>query len=201
MRRVTKAIRDIDPGRLIIVDGLWWGREPIPSLADLDVVQSTRGYEPMQITHYRASWVDGAEEWPVSSWPLEPLESTELRYPSDAMNEHYEAILAEWGLSWDRTWDAERIRLQLIEPWKRLQQQGVSVHVGEFGAYSRTPHEAVLAWMAELGSQWKAAGWGWALWNLRGSFGILDSGREDVRYESYRGHQLDRKMLEILRES
>ena len=58
--------------------GLWWGREPIPSLADLDVVQSTRGYEPMQITHYLASWVDGAEDWPVTTWPLEPLESTAL---------------------------------------------------------------------------------------------------------------------------
>jgi endoglucanase len=46
---------------------------------------------------------------------------------------------------------------------------------------------------------WKEAGWGWALWNLRGSFGILDSGRRDVVYESFRGHKLDREMLELLR--
>jgi endoglucanase len=201
MRRVVKAIRGIDPGRLIIADGLWWGREPITSLADLDVVQSTRGYEPMQITHYQASWVDGAEEWPVSTWPLEPLESTELRYPSDAMNEHYKSTLAGWGLTWDRPWDADRIKLQMIDPWKRLQEQGVSVHVGEFGAYNKTPHQAVLGWMRELLSQWKSAGWGWAMWNLRGSFGILDSGREDVTYEAYKGRQLDRRMLEILKES
>ena len=33
-----------------------------------------------------------------------------------------------------------------------------------------------------------------------GSFGILDSERKDVRYENWRGHKLDRKMLELLRE-
>jgi endoglucanase len=47
---------------------------------------------------------------------------------------------------------------------------------------------------------WKEAGWGWSMWNLRGDFGILDSNREDVRYEDYRGHKLDRRMLELLLE-
>jgi endoglucanase len=31
-------------------------------------------------------------------------------------------------------------------------------------------------------------------------FSILDSERKDVRYENWRGHKLDRKMLELLRE-
>jgi endoglucanase len=42
------------------------------------------------------------------------------------------------------------------------------------------------------------AGIGWALWNFRGSFGILDSGRSDVAYEDFYGHQLDRRMLDLL---
>ena len=47
---------------------------------------------------------------------------------------------------------------------------------------------------------WKEAGWGWVLWNLRGSFGLLDSGRADVTYEDFHGHKLDREMLRLLRE-
>jgi aryl-phospho-beta-D-glucosidase BglC (GH1 family) len=70
--------------------------------------------------------------------------------------------------------------------------------VGEFGAYNRTPHPVVLRWMEDCLAEWDKAGWGWALWNFRGSFGILDSGRTDVAYESYQGHLLDRKMLELL---
>jgi len=200
MRRVVNAIREVDPGRLIIADGMWWSREPIPSLADLDIVQSTRGYEPIQITHYLASWVNGATEWPEPTWPLDPLESTELRWATDVMNQHYLDNLEKWGVSWDQMWDAERIKRQMIDPWKRLEEKGVSVHVGEFGAFSRTPHSVVLRWMRALMSQWKAAGWGWAMWNFRGGFGILDSNREDVNYEDYKGHKLDREMLEILKE-
>jgi endoglucanase len=41
---------------------------------------------------------------------------------------------------------------------------------------------------------------GYALWNLRGAFGILDSGREDVAYEDWHGHKLDRKLLSLLQE-
>jgi endoglucanase len=36
------------------------------------------------------------------------------------------------------------------------------------------------------------------MWNLRGSFGIVDSGRADVAYEDFQGHKLDRKMLDLL---
>jgi endoglucanase len=88
----------------------------------------------------------------------------------------------------------------MIEPWQRLATQGVGVHVGEWGAHNQTPHTVVLGWMRDCLTNWKQVGWGWALWNLRGSFGVLDSERADVRYESFRGHQLDRRMLELLRE-
>jgi endoglucanase len=53
--------------------------------------------------------------------------------------------------------------------------------------------------MSDCLAVWREAGWGNALWNLRGSFGILDSERKDVAYEDHRGHKLDRKMLELLR--
>jgi endoglucanase len=39
---------------------------------------------------------------------------------------------------------------------------------------------------------------GWAMWNFRGPFGILESGREDVTYDDHHGVPLDRAMLELL---
>ena len=70
--------------------------------------------------------------------------------------------------------------------------------VGEFGAYRFTPHPVALAWMRDCLENWKRAGWGWALWNFRGDFGVLDSNRPDVSYERWEGHLLDREMLELL---
>ena len=40
---------------------------------------------------------------------------------------------------------------------------------------------------------------GWAMWEFRGGFGVLDSDRDDVEYEDFHGHKLDRKLLELLR--
>ncbi|NOX56881.1 MAG: glycoside hydrolase, partial [Planctomycetes bacterium] len=94
----------------------------------------------------------------------------------------------------DRQWLWE----QSVKPWLDLKRRGVGVMVGEFGAYNKTPHDVTLRWMEDCLANWEKAGFGWALWNFRGSFGILDSNRSDVHYEDFEGHKLDRKMLELL---
>jgi endoglucanase len=174
VRRLVQAIRAEDKDRLVIADGLSWGNKPVLSLADLGIAQSTRGYQPTRISHYEANWMQGSDKWPEPTWPLK-------------INEH-------------DVWDKERLRKEQIQPWKELQAKGVGVHVGEWGAFQHTPHAVVLAWMRDYLDLWKEAGWGWAMWNFRGSFGILDSNREDVGYDSWHGHKLDRKMLELVRD-
>jgi endoglucanase len=172
VKRLVAGIRGEDPQRLIIADGLKWGRDPVYGLADLGIAQSTRGYEPMQISHYQASWIHGSDKWPEPAWPLKRGEKDLL--------------------------DKETLRRERIQPWKQLEQKGVGVHVGEWGAFNRTPHKVVLAWMRDCLALWKEAGWGWSLWELRGGFGVLDSQRADVEYEGFRGHKLDREMLTLL---
>lgn len=40
------------------------------SLAPLGIGQSTRGYEPMRISHYKANWIGGSDKWEEPTWPL-----------------------------------------------------------------------------------------------------------------------------------
>ena len=94
----------------------------------------------------------------------------------------------------DRNW----LKRTMIEPWQEAEKRGVGVMVGEFGSHQFTPHDVVLRWMGDMLANWKEAGWGYALWNFRGSFGIMDSGRTDIVYEDFNGHKLDRKMLQLL---
>jgi endoglucanase len=169
--RMVEAIRAEDPQRLIIADGLQWGRDPVHGLASLGIGQSTRGYDPMEISHFKANWVNGSDKWAVPTWPLK---------------------------KGDRTIDKESLRRERIAPWQELERKGVGVHVGEWGAHNQTPHAVALAWMRDQLALWKEAGWGWALWNFRGSFGVLDSNRADVKYEEFQGHKLDREMLKVL---
>ena len=175
IQRLVSNIREIDPDRLIAIDGSDIGQTPVQKVADMGLVQSTRGYLPKMVSHYTATWV-----------PENEFESFE--YPTWPMHDKN-------GLLWDR----ERIKQELIAPWLSLVEQGVPVHVGEWGCYNKTPHDVTLAWMEDMLSIWKELGWGWAMWNFRGSFGVFDSGREDVKYEDFRGQKLDREMLELLK--
>ncbi len=172
IKAAVDAIRSEDPNRLIIADGLYWGNHPVPELAPLHIAQSTRGYQPMQISHYKAGWVSGSDTWQAPTWPLNEGDKTVI----------------------DKNW----LRKNMIEPFQNLQKMGVGVHVGEWGAFNKTPHAVVISWMKDQLSLWREAGWGWAMWNFSGSFGPLDSGREDVKYENYKGRKVDKEMLDLL---
>lgn len=174
-RALIAAIRAESPERLIFADGADIGQTPVLGLLDQGIVQSTRGYLPKMISHYTATWVpkNEFESFATPQWPM-----------VDAK-----------GVTWDRA----KLREELIAKWRPLVEAGAPVHVGEWGCFTRTPHAVVLAWMTDLLALWREAGWGWSMWNLRGGFGIVDSGRPDVHYEEFRGHLLDRKMLELLR--
>ncbi|TVS10744.1 MAG: glycoside hydrolase, partial [Planctomycetaceae bacterium] len=320
---IVAAIRAEDPERLIVSDGLQWGQQPVLELADWRVAQATRGYTPMDISHYQASWVSGADRYPTPTWPrvqaygtlyapnkagmspgsIAPLilhgpfpqqttlrihvmtvsnradlvaraddrmiweksfvcgpgtgewekaeyreqwgvyqnvfnRSYEMTIPADSQRVELAMLAGDWlqvteiGLThgdgpelvvtlrpeWDRPpaeltfqptddggslvgrqmEDRRWLWETKIAPWQQAQQHGIGVMVGEFGCHNRTPHHVALAWMEDCLQNWQEAGWGWALWNLRGSFGILNSGRQDVDYEEFHGHQLDRKMLDLL---
>ncbi len=172
IRAAVAAIRQEDGERQIIIDGLSWGNEAVPEVADLGIAQSCRGYSPMGISHYQASWV-GGEKFPPPAWP--------------------------GGADWHETWDRRRLERQ-YEPWGDLIERGVGVHCGECGSFNRTPHAVFLAWFRDVLEILTARGIGYALWNFRGAFGVMDSGRTDVECEDWHGHALDRKLLSLLQE-
>ena len=172
VRAAVAAIREIDPERLIIANGVSWGNDPSPELAGLKIGQSCRAYVPMEISHYQATWVD-SRGWPEPVWPG----------------------AGRGGEVWDR----QKLETH-YQKWADLARQGVGVHCGEGGAFSFTPHEVFLAWLRDVLEILTAHNIGLALWNFRGAFGILDSERKDVDYEDWHGHRLDRKLLSLLQE-
>ena len=170
-RETAEAIWKYNPERLVVADGNDVGSAIIPEITDLKIAQSCRGYYPHYVSHYRAPWV--------------------FKDPDTAPRP-----------VWPGTIDGQKFgRPQLEEfyaPWIGLVQQGVGVHCGECGCWKETPHEVFLAWFGDVLDILTEHGIGYALWNFRGDFGILDSGRKDVAYEDWHGHKLDRPLLDLL---
>lgn len=174
-RKVAKGCLDVihrhQPDRLVIADGNHGGALVIPELTDLPIAQSCRGYFPHYISHYRAGWVwKNPDDAPMPVWP---------------------------GVINGKEYNRASLE-QFYEPWIDLIKQGVGVHCGECGCYNQTPHPVFLAWFGDQLDVLTSAGIGWGLWNFRGTFGLLDSGRKDVDYQDWHGHKLDLKLLELL---
>jgi len=170
IRRTVEAIRAIDPQREIVLDGIAGGNLATPELADIGAVHSGRGYQPYCLTHYRAPWSKNSGNLPMPVWP-------DLEYKG-------------------ATWNKDALR-KFYQPWRDLEKRGVRVHIGEFGCYNRTPNPVALRWFEDLLSLFQEFKWGYALWNFRGPFGVLDHGRPGTNYTDWFGYQLDREMMDI----
>ena len=173
MRKTIAAIRAIDPEREIVLNGVCAGSEAIPELADAGAVHSGRGYTPFTVSHYQAGWVDLGREWEPPSYPC-TLDGH--LWNQNALREHY-------------------------RPWREVEEKGVQIHIGEFGCYNKTPNDVALAWLSDLLGVWREFGWGYALWNFAGAFGVVDHGRPGASFEMMDGFSIDRALWDLLLEN
>jgi endoglucanase len=168
------AIRAHDPQRLVVTDGYPGAGMPIPDLFGTGMLQSCHTYNPIQLTHHNCEWVRGvlSGSEPMPTWPLK----------DDAGK-----IIC----------DRETLQTT-FRPWGKLAGEGVPIHFGEMGCYKHTPPEVVLAWFNDTLDVLGELNSGWALWNFRGPFGVLDTERAGTKFEDWRGHKLDRPLLRLL---
>jgi aryl-phospho-beta-D-glucosidase BglC (GH1 family) len=332
-QNTVKAIRAIDPDRLIASDNINYQVTPLFSLRKEGVVASARGYFPPFISHYKASWINDSNLYPPPVWPAvvvpgrlytptrateglsgpwtirldQPLETNyrlgiriqqvstsimlvikadgeliqswntvctggEGEWKQAVYNSQYdiyinlfdlviyadipahtetisiEALSGDWvsfnevliepddstgmgntqdsfpryriptlSSSWGEritdirlnrdgkiltdqkhVYDKERLK-EYYRPSRSYHELGGEVFVGEMGVYHTASHQVTLDFMRDLLEIYEEYGWGWALWNFRGSFGVLDSERLGAEYVDFHGHHLDKKMIDLIR--
>ena len=128
----------------------------------------------MQLTHYQCEWARGmlSGSEPVPTWPLKDQNGK---------------IVC----------DRQTLQKQ-FQPWGAINAAGVPIHFGEMGCYKHTPPEVVLAWFNDTLDVIGELNSGWALWNFRGPFGVLDTERTGTKFEDWHGHKLDKPLLTLL---
>lgn len=171
VRRIYASLKEISPERTIFVDGLDRGNTALPELADLDIVMTGRGYQPMSLTHYKAAWVEEVKGLPCPEYP---------------------------GTLWQgKIWNKDTLR-EFYQPWRELQKAGKDIHIGEFGCYTGCPDDAALRWYEDLLSLYHEWGWSYALWEFDGTFGVAYHGRPGAKYENYKGLLIDKRLVKLL---
>jgi endoglucanase len=197
IRRMVRAIREQDPDRFILVDGYTVSTMPVPEIDDLKVGQSFHCYEPMWVTHLGAEWFS-----PGSMYQENP------EYPGKPPNMDKYAEKLPFFFSLER-WFFDRYKdvycdkawiEKLYKPWFNMSKTtGTFIYCGEMGVYTkRTSRESQLNWYRDVFDIFKAHNVGWAVWNLRGPFGLINTQQSNVNMEKLAdGSLLDRELLEL----
>lgn len=178
--RLCNAIREVSPERPIMIDGISFGRcPPLDSMLvyEKNCGYACRGYLPSNITHYGAEWSDDSKRY-LPKWPdggvYDCIGGATTHYGAEEI---------------DRLYDVWAAHAEIFN---------VGVVCGEMGCYNKTPHDVTLRWFEDELKLLKKHNIGYALWNFKGAFGVVNSGREDVDYVTVDGYKTDKKLLELL---
>jgi len=172
--RLAAAIRQAAPRHTIIATGPNYSdikhllaMQPLP---DGNVISTFHFYDPHEFTHQGAGW--GVAWWgythgipyPATDGSMQEL----LRQVPDPANRF------DLEQYWLDRWDARRIRLLIDEAAAWGHANHVPLICNEFGVY-RDHSDAIsrATWIHDVRTALEADGIGWAMWDYRGSFGVV----------------------------
>lgn len=131
--RVTRAIREIDPGKPVLYEpGPWGSPTGFDRLIPLDVDRVIYGfhmYMPHQFTH------QGVRNAPVG-----------VAYPGEIAGEY---------------WDKERLRQAMLPTIEFQREFNVHIHVGEFSAIRWAPGNSAYRYLRDAIELFEEYGWDW----------------------------------------
>jgi endoglucanase len=177
-RLVAKAVavvRDLEPERtLVIGSNRWQSVETFDQLrvpsGDPNILLSFHFYTPMALTHYGASWTKVGEYQGPVRYPGSVVEDGDLLgLPRDLVD----AINDGRGLYFDRSVLEELI----AEPLKVARSMQLPLYCGEWGGLPAAPQADRLRWYRDVRLIFETHDIGWAHWDYKGGFGVVDSDR------------------------
>ena len=172
--RVAAAIRQAAPHNTIIATGANYANLPdllaIQPLADGNVIYNFHFYEPHEFTHQGANW--GLSWWsythgipyPPNDAAMQSLIDQVPNLPDRYQLENY----------WLDRWDGRHIRLLIDEAAAWARQNNVPLICNEFGVYRNNSDPVSRSnWLHDVRTALESDGIGWAMWDYRGSFGVV----------------------------
>ncbi|WP_114750303.1 glycoside hydrolase family 5 protein [Pleomorphovibrio marinus] len=172
----VEVIRKNEPQRTIIIGSNLWNKPQ--TFVDLRVpeddpnfILSFHMYEPMLITHYKASWTKTRDF------------EGEVNYPGTIVSEDernkLSGELAQLVREQDLFYDKVTIEHHFGKAIARAQELNLPLHCGEWGVYPTVSDEIRFAWYKDVLEVLHKYDIAWSTWDYKGGFGIIRGGEED----------------------
>ena len=173
--RIAGAIRDAAPHHTIIATGPNYANPPdllaMRPLADGNVIYTFHFYEPHEFTHQGATW--GLPWWGFTHGIAYPPNDAAMQ----ALLPQVPDLQDRYALEnyWLDRWDGQHIRMLIDEMAAWAHQYNVPLICNEFGVYRNTSDATSrINWLRDVRTALEADGIGWAMWEYRGGFGLVN---------------------------
>lgn len=188
VEKVHTALRKLEPDRKLVIGSNRW--QSVGTFKDLripagdkNIILSFHYYNPMFVTHYRASWTDVGRYTGTVNYPGQLISQAEYEKAPEQVQK---IIRDNEGLT---EWNRQRIKNDMADAIKLAQDLGLQLFCGEWGAYQRTPRDLAYAWMTDMISIFNECNIAWTLWCYDADFGFWDQRTQDFK---------DKGMFDIL---
>jgi len=173
--RIAVAIRSMAPRNTLIATGPNYSSIydllALHPLADGNVIYNFHFYDPHEFTHQGATW--GLPWWKYTHgipYPPDDAKMQALLTQVPTLQDRY--TLENY---WLDHWDGRHIRMLIDEAAAWSHQYSVPLICNEFGVYKNNSDVNSRAnWIHDVRTALEANGIGWAMWEYRGSFGLVN---------------------------
>lgn len=173
--QLAAEIRRRAPRHTIIATGHKWSGleqlialEPLP---DPNIIYNFHFYDSHNFTHQGATW--GAKYWTsLKGVPYPSSPEAVAKLLPLTTNEEARGALAEYGRE---RWNAAHIEAEIAKAAAWGRKHGVRLTCNEFGVYRKFAVPADrAAWIRDVRVSLEKHDIGWAMWDYRGDFGVVN---------------------------
>lgn len=177
VEKAAAIIRKAEPNRKIVIgSNRWQSPDTFDKLRipenDKNIILSFHMYEPFLLTHHTASWTGIKDYKGPVNYPGVIVKEEDIKDLPDTLRN---VILKN-----KNHYTIETIREHFRKPIAMAKKYNLPLYCGEWGCLSTVPDAARFQWFRDVKSVLEENNIGWATWDYKGSFGIINKqGQEE----------------------
>ena len=178
VNRCLEVVRELEPKRTIIIGAnRWQAYNEVKNLRvpekDKNIIISFHFYNPFPLTHYRASWTEQKENPLNVYYPGYIVKKEDVEKLSPELKKRWGWLARSYN-------DINTLDKQIKEAYDAATAMGRTLYLGEFGCLHGAGKENLINWLRDVVSLCEKYDIGYASWDYKGGFGIIDKGQIQV---------------------
>lgn len=176
VKKLVTIIRTTEPTRKIVIgSNRWQSANTFDQLSipenDKNIILSFHMYEPFLLTHHTASWTGIKDYKGPINYPGKIVKEEDLSNLPDSLRN---TILRS-----KTTYTIDSIRKHFTKPITVAKKYNLPLYCGEWGCLNTVPDAARQQWFRDMKTVLEENNIGWATWDYKGGFGIINSKGEE----------------------